>query len=95
MFIKINLKGIWYDIELTKKEIEKIKNKVLDENIEIIKKVLEKVQESELEKLCESQSIFNTALSNILSTMTQHWVYRMEDYAKKKIIKEKNSESEK
>ncbi len=83
MYMKCNIDGRWFDIELTKGEIDEVRQKNLEDNIAIAKKLHNDLKKDLPVELINS--IFNMA--------TQHFVYRLENYAnlkQRKIVEEKN-----
>ena len=84
MYINANINGRWWNIELTDDEIERVKIESLKTNIEMAKEIHE-----ELKNVLPPEVI-----AGIVSNATQHYIYRLENYAilkQRGIIEDENA----
>lgn len=78
MILRICIEGRWFDVKLTKEEIDEVKLKNLKDNIAVAMELSNELKA----KLSES------VIAGIIENHTQHFIYRLTNYATLKKIKE-------
>lgn len=98
-YMKIKLGEKSYDIELTDKDISTAKKEIFEKNTNVVIKVTQKfnaaliasTEKASLKEAIESvggDAIYRIMLDHILGTMTQHWVYHLENFGRQKLVTE-------
>jgi hypothetical protein len=76
---KINVDGKWYEIEIETKEMEKIREKSIEENIIAAQKVMDK---------CPAH-FPKEIVAVLVEQATQHWKFRADEVITRNIKKNK------